>query len=66
MMYGKPKDIEGECNAHLYIGDDFGDNVATARCQLKEDHVGPHREVFRLDEQPVIITWFEDDKEDDD
>ena len=25
-MWDGPKDVEGECNARLFLGDDFGDN----------------------------------------
>lgn len=32
-MYGEPEDVDGECNARLYIGDNYGDNHATMRCQ---------------------------------
>jgi hypothetical protein len=38
-MHGPPEDVSGECNAHLYIGD----NHATMRCRLPANHDGPHR-----------------------
>jgi hypothetical protein len=25
-MFGPHKDVEGQCNAHCYISDDYGDN----------------------------------------
>lgn len=60
-MYGKPKDTPGECNAHLYIADDWGDNTATIRCQLEKGHSGLHRESFRR-EGKVIIEWEVDER----
>ncbi|ODS31528.1 MAG: hypothetical protein SCARUB_03341 [Candidatus Scalindua rubra] len=42
-MFGSPKDLEGQCNAHCYIAD----NHATIRCQLAPNHKGRHREVSR-------------------
>jgi len=34
------------CKARLHIGDDFGDNSATIRCQLPKGHEGLHKEEF--------------------
>jgi hypothetical protein len=48
------------CAAELHIGDDYGDNYATMRCQLEEGHDGPHQEVFSRD-GPVVVTWVCDD-----
>lgn len=62
-MFGPPDDVDGECNAHLYIGDDYGDNHATMRCQLKPGHEGPHQEVYKSHGEDVIITWVVDEKE---
>ena len=67
-------DADGECNARLYIGDDYGDNHATMRCQLPEGHDGPHQEQFKREggKQQVTITWtldereFEEEEEEDD
>ena len=61
-MWGKPRDVEGECNAHLYIGDDYGDGVATMRCQLPDGHDGPPREQFQRNGKPVIVTWHNDER----
>jgi len=63
-MYGEPEDVKGECNARLYIADDFGDNHATMRCQLPEGHDGLHKEEFNHD-SPVVITWQRDERIDD-
>ena len=60
-MMGKPTDVEGECNAHLYIADDFGDNSATMRCQLLKGHSGNHREVFNTRE--VTVEWAVDERQ---
>jgi hypothetical protein len=55
---GPPKDVPGECNARLHIGDDYGDNRATMRCGLTPGHVGAHREEFERRKKPVVVTWF--------
>lgn len=47
------------CKAHLYIGDDFGDNSATMHCQLPMNHPGRHQEVFR--KGTVTVTWEKDE-----
>jgi hypothetical protein len=57
-MFGPQPDVPGECNARLYIGDDYGDNYATIRCQLKPGHGGPHGEEYEVQDKPVVITWF--------
>jgi hypothetical protein len=63
-MFGPPQDVNGECNARLYIGDDYGDNRATMRCQLKPGHEGPHKEVYGQNgrDKKVTITWWDDDR----
>jgi len=61
-MFGPQGDVAGECNAHLYIGDDFGDNHATMRCQLPKGHIGVHRETFtRSEAGTIIVTWENDE-----
>jgi len=61
-MFGKPEDVEGECNAHLYLGDDYGDNQTTIRCQLPKGHEGPHTEWFYRGEGKVTIAWEKDER----
>jgi hypothetical protein len=61
-MFGEPKDESEECNAHLYIADNYGDNSSTIRCQLAPGHDGPHREEFERQGQPVVITWVVDER----
>jgi hypothetical protein len=61
-MWGEPEDVEGECNARLYIADNYGDNSATIRCQLAPDHEGLHREQFDRDGGQVTITWVADER----
>lgn len=57
-MFGPPRDAAGECNARLEIGDDYGDNSATMRCQLTPGHGGRHREVYNSPEYgEVLIEW---------
>ncbi|MFQ5963439.1 MAG: hypothetical protein ACE5KZ_04055 [Candidatus Scalinduaceae bacterium] len=60
-MFGPPKNIEGQCNAHCYIADDYRDNHATIRCQLLPNHKGKYKEVSR--EGKLIIEWEEDERE---
>lgn len=77
MMFGPPEDVEGECNERLSIGDDYGDNPTTFRCQRKPNHAGFHQEVFehteyretKKDEEiekkelKVVVQWSSGDKE---
>ena len=63
-MLGPPEDIEGQCNAHCYIADDYGDTHATIRCQLPKNHEGKHREVSR--DGKLIIEWEDDERIDED
>jgi hypothetical protein len=62
MSFGEPKDVDGECNARLYIADNFGDSHATMRCQLPSGHEGPHKEEYKHYGKPVIVTWEGDDR----
>jgi hypothetical protein len=62
-MYGPPKNVEGECNARLSIGDDYGDNSCTMRCSLAPGHPGPHTEVWGGAERRSCVTWNHDDTE---
>jgi len=62
-MMGPPSDVDGECNAKLYISDDYGDNTATMRCQLELNHDGLHREKFR--KNTVTVQWEVDESEED-
>lgn len=59
----EPADVLGECNAHLHIGDDYGDNHATMRCQLKAGHPGLHREQYGHPPQVVKIEWRLDERD---
>lgn len=61
MMFGKPKDVPGQCNARLFLGDNYGDGTCTIRCQLLLNHEGFHQEI--TGEDPVIITWKHDQRE---
>jgi len=62
-MFGKPQDVDGECNSHFYIADDFGDNSATMRYQLPKGHEGAHREEFERCGGKVVVTWEKDERE---
>src|SRR5437870_2610142 len=61
-MNGEPDDVEGECNARLFIADNYGDNSATIRCQRPIDHEGPHQETFAR-KGPVTVTWAVDERQ---
>jgi hypothetical protein len=56
-IYG---DVPGQCNAHCYIGDNYGDGSATMRCSLEVNHEGWHKETFRDDK--CILTWEKDER----
>ena len=61
-LFGPPKDVPGECNARLSIGDDYGDNAATMRCSLSPGHDGLHQEKFKSNGGQVIVTWEKADQ----
>jgi len=54
---GEPEDVEGQCNARLFIGDNYGDNHATMRCQLEPGHEGDHEEKYGRPPQKVTVRW---------
>ena len=57
-MFGPPEDVAGECNVRLEIGDDYGDNTATMRCQREPGHDGRHREEFEHKEgKKAVVEW---------
>jgi len=63
-MFGEPEDVEGQCNARLYVGDIHGEGHATFRCQLKPGHEGLHQEKYDAGDDnfpnPVTVTWEQD------
>jgi hypothetical protein len=61
-MLGEPQDVEGECNALVFIADNYGDGCATIRCQLPLAHDGMHREQFVRDGGTIAITWDADER----
>lgn len=63
MWNGPPEDVAGQCNARLIIGDDYGDNSSTFRCQLEPGHEGMHEESFVRSRTggKVSIHWEEDE-----
>lgn len=66
LQLGEPEDMCGECNAHLYIGDNFGDNHATMRCRLTAGHAGPHFERWARGSggEFAEVTWDPADEQD--
>lgn len=66
MSTGEPDDVPGECNARLYIGDNFADNHATMRCSLEKGHEGLHFEKYKSQGSgKVIISWENHDETED-
>lgn len=63
-MFGPPKDKEGDCNARLFLGDDYGDNHTTIKCMLPEGHEGKHKEWFTrsYNKNDVVIEWTKDER----
>ena len=61
-MFGEPKDVDGECNACLFIADNYGDGSATMRCQLAPGHEGVHKEEFDREGGTVTVTWVADER----
>jgi hypothetical protein len=65
-MFGEPPDIEHECNARVFIADNYGDNRSTMRCQLAPNHDGPHKEQFECERDDgnniVVVTWTKDER----
>jgi hypothetical protein len=62
-MFGEPGDVDGQCNARLFIGDNYGDGTATMRCQRAPSHEGLHKEEFERKGGAVTITWIADERE---
>jgi len=62
-MPKKKKAKKSVCGAELYIGDDYGDGLATICCQLDEGHDGPHQEIFKRNDTDVVIKWEIDERE---
>ena len=62
MFDGELQDIPGECDCHLYLGDNYGDNHTTIRCRLPMGHKGPHIEEFVRKGGKVMITWERDER----
>ena len=62
-MFGPPKDVPGQCNVRLQIGDDYGDNCTTFRCQLPVGHDGRHQEEF-VNGVPITVLWDKGNQED--
>ncbi len=64
-MSDSTKDIESECNARLYLADDYGDNPCTFRCRLSPGHLGEHTVIFATKNDSIpyraMISWHEDE-----
>lgn len=63
MFNGPQPENEGKCNAVLRVGDDFGDNSATFRCQLEPNHDDLHKETWGEEGDKKTITWEKDERE---
>ncbi len=62
---GEPDDVDGQCNARLYISDNWGDNHATMRCGLAAGHDGLHKKEYGPTSQTVTISWLRDERQED-
>ena len=63
-MNGEPEDVQGECNARLAIGDNFGDNHATMRCKRRLGHSGNHIEGYASSTAgEVMVVWQHDERD---
>lgn len=60
-MHGPPQDVDGACNAWLLLGDDYGDNTTTIRCDLPSNHEGDHLETLVREGQTARFTWVKDE-----
>jgi len=61
-----PKDIPGECNARIYVWEDYnGDSYSGVRCSLKEGHEGFHKASYNDEYRAgdIIIQWEKDSRE---
>lgn len=62
-MFNQSKDVPGQCNARLYIADDYGDNRCTMRCMLPKGHEGRHREEYdAFGDNHVVVEWDYDER----
>jgi hypothetical protein len=55
-----PRVDKGICLSNLSIGDDWGDNSCTMKCQLEKEHSNDelHREEYESQENgKVIVQW---------
>jgi hypothetical protein len=67
-LTGEPLDVDGECNARLYIGDNYEDNHVTMRCSLQPKHEGLHAVKIIRDgqDEPITISWSNDEHDNED
>lgn len=62
-------DVPGECDARLYLSDDYDDNCCTLRCRRLLNHNGLHR--WRMHRYykdkgvngKVIVSWEIDERD---
>ncbi len=55
------KNMSNQCSAKLYLGDDYGDNTCTIKCQLPKMHPGKHEEKFDRNGE-VLVSWVKDER----
>jgi len=55
-------DVEGECNARLFISDDYGDNCRTLRCPHEPGHPGDHVVKITGFNGTATILWTTDER----
>ena len=58
-------DVEGQCEARLFLEDAYGDNSCAIFCQLEpgHGHGEPHQRLFEHGPGNwVLITWLRDER----
>ncbi len=48
-----------QCNRIMSMGDDYGDNETTIRCQLPMGHHGPHQESYESEWYDTVTITFQ-------
>jgi hypothetical protein len=65
-MWRPSDDVDGECNARLFLDADHKGTTCTVRCRLELGHEGDHTEAFERAfgrvRDPVAIIWARDER----
>lgn len=60
---GEPAHVECECNARLYVADNYGDNHVTFRCELEPGHEGSHCQDILQNGGLISVLWEIDERD---